>query len=433
MKMPFPLRIAYAVLVFVAAVVCVLPPEAHSSSREIYKIRHSFRDGRTRIVIDCSRPLTYAIVPFHNPERIAINLRGVKASRAVHAFTIADGAVKQVRINRLSWGSQVVFDLRSNASVRDFALEKTKTKPDRLVFDVRRAAISAAPVKSPTAPIIVAIDAGHGGRQPGTIGKYKLVEKDLVLDIAKRIARMINARDGYRAVLTRSDDRFLTLERRTEIAREKHADAFVSIHCNSVSRSSPRGAEVFFLSPSGARAKASKLMSDKHKAAQELGLEEPQSDDVMHMILDVNQQSMMLKSSLLAESIIKSMRTTPIPVRRGVKQKGFGVLKAVTMPSVLVEVGFISNPRDAKILRTASGREDVAKTICDGITAFFKQSPPVRGQSRKVHVHRVRPGDSLWKIAKKYNTSIASLRKVNKLGSSSILHVGQKIIVYESR
>ena len=432
-SIPLPLRFFCAFLFLAAATLSATFQSAHSTTREISAVRYSYKEGRTRIVIDCSRPLTYEIVPFHKPERIAVNLKGIKASDNIRSISIGDGVVKKVRINRLSWGSQVVFDLRANAEVRDFALSRTETKSDRIVFDVRRSKTPQVNRTSHIEPIRVTIDPGHGGRQPGTIGKYKLVEKDIVLDIAKRLAKSINAHEGYRAYLTRDDDRFLSLERRTEIAREQGADAFVSIHCNSVKSSSARGAEVFFLSPSGARAKASKLLSDKKAAAEELGLDEPQSDDVLHMILDVNQQSMMLKSSLLAEAIIKSMHTTDIPVRRGIKQKGYGVLKTVTMPSVLVETGFISNPRDAKILRTASGRQGVSEAVSAGIISFFKQSPPLRGQEKKVRVHHVRRGDSLWKIAKKYNTTISNLRKVNKLGTSSKLHIGQKILIYESR
>lgn len=435
MRIPIPssFRPFRAALFLAAAMLTVLSQPSLPAVLEIRGIRSSVSEGRTRIVIDCSRPLAYEIVPFHKPERIAINLKGVKASDAIRSISIADGVVKNVRINRLSWGSQVVFDLRSKAEVRDFALGSTETKPDRLVFDVRQAPLTQIKSKSPIDPIVVVIDAGHGGRHPGTIGKYKLVEKELVLDIARRIAEDIDRREGYTTVMTRDDDSFLSLEERTEIARKHGADAFVSIHCNSADKSTARGAEVFFLSPSGARAKATKLLSDKSEAARELGLNEPHNDDVLHMILDVNQQSMMLKSSLLAEAVIKSMRTTEMPVRRGIKQKGFGVLKTVTMPSVLVEVGFISNAHDAKVLRTASGRQDVAEAVSNGIVSFFKQSPPLRGQDKKVHVHSVKRGDSLWKIAKTYDTTISNLRKVNKLGTSSKLHVGQKILIYESR
>lgn len=432
-SIPSSQRSLRALLFIVAAVLAAPFQSAHPATPEVYEVRFSYADGRTRIVVDCSAPLTYEIIPFHNPERVAVNLKGVKASDAIRGFSIADGVVEKVRINRLSWGSQIVFDLRANAEVRDFALGRTETKRERLVFDVRKSTGTQIESKSPIQPIIVVIDAGHGGRQPGTIGKYKLVEKEVVLDIAQRIAQAINRQEGYKAVLTRNDDRFLALERRTEIAREQNADAFVSIHCNSAEKSAARGAEVFFLSPSGARDKASKLMSDKQEAARELGLDEPQSDDVLHMILDVNQQSMMLRSSLLAEAIIKSMRTTEMPVRRGIKQRGFGVLKTITLPSVLVEVGFISNAHDAKELRTASGRQDVAESISKGIVSFFRQSPPLRGQGRKVRVHHVKRGDSLWEIAKTYNTTITNLRKINKLGTSSKLHVGQKILIYESK
>jgi N-acetylmuramoyl-L-alanine amidase len=406
---------------------------ARAAAPSIERIRYSLNEDRTRIVIDCSRPFPYKIVRFHDPERIAVNLADVKAPDILRGISIDRGVVSKVRINRLSWGSQVVFDLRSGAAWNDFALGKTDSKPDRIVLDVRKSSLSPVASAPERRSIVVAIDPGHGGRQPGTIGKYKLVEKEVALDIAVRVARRIDKQEGYSAVLTRSDDRYLAFEERTEIARQRGADAFVSIHLNSAPSGSARGVEVFFLSPSGAQAKASKLLSDKDEATRELGLDEPQSDDVLTMILDMNQQSMMLRSSMLAEELLTALRSTPLPAHRGIKQRSYAVLKTVTMPSVLVEAGFLSNSQDARILRTASGKEDIAKAIADGIVSFFKQNPPPRGESRKVLVHEVRRGDSLWKIAKTYKTTISNLRKANRLGSSSTLRVGQKIIIFEGR
>jgi N-acetylmuramoyl-L-alanine amidase len=399
----------------------------------VERVRYSVRKDRTRVVLDCASKLSYEIKPFHNPERLAINLRGVKIhSGAAKPRKVARGVVKGIRVNRLSWGTQVVLDLRSGASWKHFRLSRTKEKPDRIVVDVWRDGASHEEAEAKR-PIIVAIDAGHGGFDPGATGRYHLVEKEVALDIARRLVSTLNSLGGYKAVLTRRNDTFLSLEKRTEIAKASSADAFVSIHLNSAKRRSARGVEVFFLSPSGAAATASKILSNKKKAARELGLAKSRNEDLLYMLLDVNQQTMMLRSSLLAESILKSLRKKGLPPTRGIKQRSFAVLKTISMPSVIVEVGFLSNIYDARILRSRKGRDRLAISLADGIQAFFANYPPPRSKRNKVIVHRVKKGDTLWEISRKYGTSVASLRRVNKLGRSSNLRVGQEILILESK
>jgi len=400
-------------------------------------VRYSVNEFRTRVVLDVSGRCGYKIAFHKDPERIAVNIQGVRAAKTLKPVSIPQGIVKKVRVNKLSWGVQVVLDLTEKAACNHFALSDAEGRPNRLVFDVSAGSSPAQTAGAPNARAprkgeklyVVAVDAGHGGSDPGTSGRYGLVEKNLVLDIAKRIARRINDTDGYKAVLTRSSDVYLTLPRRTRIADAKGADVFVSIHLNSAPNRAARGAEVFFISPAGAAATASKVLSNPNRAASELGLKGSNSSDLLHMLVDVNQQAVLARSELLGESILYALQQKGLPPTRSIKQKSFSVLRTITMPSVLIEAGFLTNAGDANIIKTAQGRDRIAEAVTNGIMAFFAKHPPQRTERETVIVHKVEKGDNLWKISRKYGTTIASLRRVNKMGKSSKIRVGQELLI----
>jgi N-acetylmuramoyl-L-alanine amidase len=361
-------------------------------------------------------------------------------------------------VNRLSWGAQVVFDLRSEAGWSDLRLDSVDGMPDRIVIDVAPPPFRAdasdasnaavAPVEAPSIPmktqdaarpgasgertLVVAVDAGHGGKDFGAKGKPNLYEKDLALDIARRIARNLNEKKGYKAVLTRDRDVFLDLVERTRIAKQKGADIFVSVHLNTAPRKSARGIEVWFISPAGAEATAKKILSNRESAARELGLEEPANSDIMQMLVDVNQQAMMERSFRLAEQILNSTGRPGLPPARSVKQQSFAVLKSIDMPSVLVEAGFLSNAKDAAFVAKPTGRQAVADAVAAGIVSYLRKYPPPPPATGGSVLHRVRAGETLWAISKKYNTTVASIRRSNGLSELDVLRVGQQLVIRES-
>jgi N-acetylmuramoyl-L-alanine amidase len=404
-------------------------------------VRHAVRENETRIVIDLSSRADYKVFEVEAPDRIAINLPSVRLSSSTTPLSISEGVVRRVRINRLSWGTQVVLDLRSRATWRDFHLSPVDNMPHRVVLDVKplsrsfttsttqRAAVKTAQKSSGL--FVVAIDAGHGGSDPGAMGRKGTVEKHQALEIARRLAKVINQRKGYKAVLTRDRDVFLSLPSRAEIARKKGADIFVSVHLNSAPSKSARGAEVFFLSPSGAQSTANKLLSNKKTAARELGLEGSSSEDILHMLLDVNQQSMMERSSLLAEEILRAIDRKGLPPTRTVKQRSFVVLKSITMPSVMVETGFLTNSKDAAILKSSSGKDRIANAIANGVFSFLQKYPPTTAATSRMVVHKVRRGDTLWEISRKYKTSVGSIQESNQMGKSQVIHIGQELVIRE--
>jgi N-acetylmuramoyl-L-alanine amidase len=412
-------------------------PVGAARSQRVDRARYSVQGSKTRVVLDTSGRCDYRVTTHKNPDRIAINIPNVRAGKLLRPMSLEKGVVRRVRVNRLSWGTQIVLDLNKTATWNDFTLKKNGELPDRIVidvFDARQSRTFDEPARSAGKPArrgdlyIIAIDPGHGGKDRGTKGNG-LVEKTLVLDISKRIANRINQIDGYKAVLTRSQDVYLKLERRVYIAASKRADAFVSIHLNWAPKRSARGFEVFFISPHGAKVTTSRLLSNPNRAASELGLGNTDNADLLHMLVDVNQQSIMARSELLAEAIFESMRKKNLPPPRTVRQKSFEVLRTIEMPSVLVEAGFVSNGYDAKIIRSPESRQRIADAISNGIVKYFSHYPPPRGRHEPVVVHKVQRGDSLWKISRRYNTSVAKLCRANNLNKSSVLHVGQELLV----
>jgi N-acetylmuramoyl-L-alanine amidase len=438
------------------------PAAAASSAPGLTKIAHTVASDRTRVVFDLTAQASYEIRPYANPDRIAVNLRGVTASSNLRATEIEGGIVRRVRVNRLPWGTQVVFDLRGPASWSEHYLQPVDGMPGRVVIDVsdsfpgeaksggnsavggRTAPDAAAEDPAPKSPggdppqadskdrvYVVAVDAGHGGKACGTT-KNGLVEKDLALDISRRLAKKLNETKGVKAVLTRDSDVFLDLVDRPKIAKRKGANIFVSIHLNSAPRKEARGIEVWFISPAGAEATAKRILSNRDAAARELGLEEPENSDIMSMLVDVNQQAMMQKSVLLAEEILSATERSGLPPSRSVKQQSWAVLKSIDMPSVLVEGGFLTNSKDAAFVKEPKGRQALAEAVAAGIVSYLKKYPPPEPTSRAggaAVVHRVKAGETLWGISQKYNTTVASIRSSNRLGKSDVLVVGQELVI----
>ncbi|MDH3199209.1 MAG: N-acetylmuramoyl-L-alanine amidase [Candidatus Krumholzibacteria bacterium] len=407
----------------------------------VERVRFSVQPERTRIVVDLSTPCRYEVVRHADPERLAINLPRAQAGTQLDGISVGAGGVDRVRVNRLSWGTQLVIDLDQEAPWDDFTLSRSGNKPDRIVVDLRA---SPAPVARgsarrrdphgasampPSRAVVVAVDAGHGGEDPGTLGRFGLVEKKLTLDLARRVARAVEVHDGFDAVLTRNADVFLSLPRRNEIAEERGADVFVSIHLNSARNRAARGVEVFFVSPSGAAQSASQVLSRPEEAAHEYGVGDRGRDEVLHMLVDINQQAVLARSEMLAEEILESMGTSGLPPTRSVKQRSYSVLRTISMPSVLVEAGFISNTMDARLIQRESGRQAIADAIASGIVSFLHRNPPRRtsGDGGAVVVHRVERGETLWALSRRYRTSVASIARTNELKPTSVLRVGQEL------
>jgi len=424
-------------------------------------VRCSSTDQSARVVIDLSRPLGYDVALTADSSALVVEIPGAVSETSLGEVKVGKSGIASVSTRTVqSPDSRVQVTLRLDAPVawKHFALPASNGKPARIVVDVNRAATAAPVVASndlepadsdATAPestsrslsaynsdpainrpFVVAIDAGHGGHDTGTVGLYGLTEKKLTLDIAQRVADDLNRKGGIRAVLTRDDDTYLTLPERNDVAEKKKSDIFVSIHINSAPSATARGAEIYFVAPAGAERAADNELNSGD-AAHEFGLDNRNDADIVHMLLDVNQQSVLARSEALAASILEEVRGRSLMPTRNVKQKSFSVLRTISMPSVLVECGFVSNREDARLLRSDDGRERIARAVAEGIGEFLRANPPQRDDAVATGaiVHRVQNGDTLASISKRYNVTVHHICQLNGFRTSQPLRVGQEIVV----
>jgi N-acetylmuramoyl-L-alanine amidase len=324
----------------------------------------------TRLVVETSQPAGWRIET-RGPREARVRLVGVTASE--RAESIGDGLVEDVRVERAGDDAvvRVAFD-GGGVDVRGTAL----TDPPRLMIDlVRPGQATGRERGETTGPLrVLVLDAGHGGHDSGAVGPTGLMEKDLVLDVTRRAARLVEDRLSIKVKLSRDGDYFVPLRERTSFANRERADLFVSIHANAHRESASEGVETYFLSTEATDSAA------RHVAALEnavVKLEKPTArgrpDFVKSILWDLAQSEYQLESSHLAEIVLDSMtRSLGIP-NRGVKQAGFYVLGGAAMPAVLIEIGFVTNPKEERRLRESRYRDDIARAIFDGIVEYKRQ------------------------------------------------------------
>ncbi len=415
-------KLAAAILI---TILCL--PGLARADRKLTNFRYWTAPDHTRIVIDVSAPPTYAHRVLGNPDRIAIDVHDASFQGGTRKIAVNDGLIRSIRMNQLRSGkAQVVLDLEARARYRIFLLDPVADKPDRIVIDVYRSKVSGTtrPPRDDSLRLVI-IDAGHGGDDPGATGLYGIREKNLTLDIAKRLARKIDSMPGLKAVSTRKGDYFMPLRSRSDFARESGGDVFISIHANSARSSSARGFEIFFLSLRGATDKMASELAHKENAADLIGGTGPATEDeVLSILFDYLSDEGMVRSQALAETIYKRFQRSSEVKTRNVKQAGFAVLKSIEIPAVLVEVGFLTNKGDASRLREEGYREKLAGYLAEGIEEYFE-----RAGSNGVKYHVVQKGETAWSIASRYDLTVNDLMKTNNLGGDAALQVGQKIRV----
>ncbi|CAG0909244.1 unnamed protein product [Cyprideis torosa] len=305
---------------------------------------------------------------------------------------------------------------------------------------------AATPARSTTqAParhgeFVVVIDPGHGGHDPGAIGKKGTREKDVVLAVSRKLKARIDAAPGMRAIMTRSNDTFVPLRKRIDIARNNNADLFVSVHADANHSSRIRGSSVYILSENGASSEAARLLARSENSAYEVKIGDVRlagnNAKVASILLDLSQNETMDRSLELAKSTLHELARVSNPLRRKVESAGFVVLKAPDIPSVLVETAFISNPQEEKRLRTASYQQKLADAMFRGVRKFQVAHAPEtvrRGRTQRAATrpggtrnYVVRSGDSLSRIADRHGVSVSDIKAANRLNSSNI-RIGQRL------
>ena len=421
----------------------------------------------TRLVFDLSGPVQHSVFTLTAPDRLVIDINGATLAAPLTVST-SNTPITSVRsAQRTPTDLRVVVDLSKSVTPKSFTLAPNAQYGNRLVVDLydqaadavsppptppvatapavpvtpAQPAIKLTPVPSGKRDIVIAIDAGHGGEDPGASGSKGQHEKDIVLSIAKELQRQINSEKGFRAELTRTGDYFIPLRKRTEIARKKGADLFISIHADAAPSKAAFGASVFALSDRGATSETARWLADSENRSDLIGGAGNVSlDDKDRMLagvlLDLSMTASLSSSLNVGQKVLGNMgRVTPLHKRR-VEQAGFMVLKSPDIPSILVETGFISNANEAAKLATPSHQQSLARSIHSGVRQFFQQNPPpgtyiaFLRDSGKIaqgpRDHTVRPGETLAMIAVRYQVSVPSLRSSNRLKTDE-LKVGQSL------
>lgn len=342
----------------------------------------------TRVVFDLDRAASHEVFTLENPHRIVIDLKGVKAG-GVAVANRAEGKGLVQRVRSASRGAdtvRVVLDLDRAVAPRSFALAPNDQYGHRVVLDLDAPAdqpgtAEALPPPAITLgakPIVIAVDAGHGGEDPGARGRSGIYEKTVALAMAKRLADLINAEPGMKAVLTRSGDYYLGLRQRVEIARKHDADLFVSVHANAFRNPELRGSAVYVLSNRGASSEHARWLAQKENAADLVGgIEISAKDgDLASVLIDLSQSATMEASFDVGSRILRSMGQVNRLQKASVQQAGFMVLKAPDIPSVLVETAFITNAEEERMLKDPRHQDQFARSMLKGIKGYFEAYRP---------------------------------------------------------
>jgi N-acetylmuramoyl-L-alanine amidase len=414
------------------------------TAQDLLGVRLWAAPGNTRLVFDTSGPVKHNVFGLKKPERLVIDLSDARMAAAVKKKLPSGGAIKQIRTAPRKGGDlRVVLDLGQAVKANSFQLKPNKQYGHRLVVDLdyvgkaRSDRPANAPVKQvaqdANRELVIVIDAGHGGEDPGAKGRHGTREKDVVLQIARRLADFIEKEPGMRPVLTRKGDYFLGLRKRIDVARKYDADMFVSVHADAFRDRSVQGSSVYILSRRGASSEMARWLADSENASDLVGGVSlgDKEELLVEVLLDLSQSATMESSAEAAGYVLKEMKRVGKVHKNNVQQAGFVVLKSPDIPSMLVETAFISNPIEEKRLKSPQHQQRIAASIMRGIKAYFAVHPPVgtlmaANQTPREHV--IKRGDTLSELAHRYGVSMRSIRSANRLKNDRLL-VGKRLTI----
>ena len=391
----------------------------------------------TRVVLDLTAPANYTLFSLSGPERIVIDFDAIDADVKAIELPPASGVVKAVRVGaRGRNGLRIVLDVNEKVDAKGFLSPPNETYGHRLVVDLGHGSPPAAPVPVKVAnddgqrDLVIAVDAGHGGEDPGAIGKGGTREKTVSLAIAKKLAERINSEPGMKAVLTRTGDYFVKFRDRTGRARTNQADLFVSIHADAFMDRSVRGSSVYVLSTRRASNEAARWLADRENAADLIGgvSLHDKSDVLQSVLLDLSQNATISASRDAATRVLSELDQVGQLKKSEVQHASLIVLTSPDVPSMLVETAFISNPEEERRLKDPAHQERLAGAIHAGIRRYFYDNPPPgsrvavlaareRGQALR---HVVSPGETLGDVAGRYAVSIDEIRQRNHLDTETV-------------
>ncbi|HKK15585.1 MAG TPA: N-acetylmuramoyl-L-alanine amidase [Gammaproteobacteria bacterium] len=412
---------------------------AQAAPVEVENIRIWAAPDNTRVVLDVSAPVAHRLETLSHPSRVVLDLSNARLNKAPTQPQSNDRFLQQVRSGMRNQDDlRIVLDLKQYSDSKSFLLPPNKHYGHRLVIDlfnkqaeeeeeIKQAAINPLPDR--TRDVIVAIDAGHGGEDPGAMGPSGTREKDIVLDISRQLAQMVNNERGMRALLVRQGDYYLPLRKRMEKAREHKADLFISIHADAFRDPRVSGSSVYILSQRGASSEAARWLAEQENASDLVGgVSLDVNDNILaSVLLDLSQTASLEASIDVADRVLSGLKSVGKVHKRHVQSAGFAVLKSPDIPSILIETAYISNPREEKNLRNNHFQEKLAGAILTGLRGYFSEHAPegtLLASTRKARKHVISRGDTLSAIAQQYSVSMQKLREKNGL-KTDIIRVGQ--------
>ena len=425
---------------FLLVSICVLPSGSWAQN-EILNIRHWVAPDHTRFVIDTSHESNFRVEK--REQQVTIIVADASLPSNLSGLKVYNKPGLSAVFLSVSPPSSVTIELSMPCSLQAnvFKLKKFRDKPDRIVIDIilpeaeRQERKSREEAKLKKTERVIVIDPGHGGDDPGAIGKRGLYEKTVVLNISRKLRDILNGKRGYRAFLTRDGDYYVPFKKRLMIAREYGADLFLSIHADASRNRTARGSSVYCISSGAASSAAARILAQHENlsdviggvpAGEENGASNP-------IILDMFQNHVINESRSFGCTLLRELKVVNRLKFNDVQKAPFYVLRLPEIPSILLETAFVSNPEEEKLLKKEVFRKKIALAVANSIVKAFPPLPGSDGKQSHVSSARttytLRRGDTLSSIARQYGTTADVLRELNHLKRPNLLYVGGKLIV----
>lgn len=456
-------------LIFLWLLPCV---PAGATETSVINIRHWAAPDHTRVVIDATEDPVYSLK--RDGRRLLLELDDAAYSKALSRLIhVKKPGIDKIAVTLLDEDRVLIeMFLTEHAEAKVFKLRPVEDKPYRIVVDIvlpeveKKATEERERVKVTSKKKIVVIDPGHGGDDPGAIGRSGTREKTVVLAISKKIRDVLNKKEGYRAFLTREGDYYVPFRKRLKIAREYQADLFLSIHADAERTRTAAGASVYSLSLRSASSEAARILARNENLADIVGGEangDTPKEETDPILLNMFQTNTLNASKTLGYMLLHNMGSVNRIKFATVQEAPFMVLKLPEVPSVLVETAYISNRREEKLLRSPKFQKEIAEAIADAAVEYLSQGPgektpvtltkkeeslkpekekvserkasanggnavttPVKQKPVEI-VYKVKKGDSLGKIAQKYGTTVSAIAKLNDVKIGKALYVNRKL------
>ncbi|CAM3784484.1 N-acetylmuramoyl-L-alanine amidase [Vibrio aerogenes] len=441
------IRHFYSCIVYICFFVLLLLSSQSTFANSLNGIRIWPSPDETRVVVDLSSEARYSYFTLSNPYHLVVDLKDTRLRTKLPVVAQKSPVLKKIRKSTPpdKGTYRLVFELKKKLSPQVFKLAPTPKKEygHRLVIDLPHGKVALPVIVPPqaikvakdasqfsgNADIIVAIDAGHGGEDPGSIGPRGKYEKSVTLSIAKKLGAQLNAVPGIKTVLTRRGDYFVNLNRRSQIARKNKAHLLISIHADAFISPQPRGASVFVLNTKRANSEIAKWVEDHEKQSELLGgagqvLSKSNNDkNISQTLLDLQFSHSQKEGYKVARDILKEVGRVARLHKKKPVNASLAVLKSPDIPSVLVETGFISNPTEEKLLFQRTHQDKLARAMAKAVVRYFEDNPPegtLFASRKKSRKHIVRRGESLSLIAQKYGLTVQALKSANHLKKNTI-------------